>query len=403
MSSHSGSVHSAVDVVASLQTTQEWIPQVVQAVNDLSGFVESPVLRVLVTLSAVVLLATISLVTNRVQDELRDQFGNTVADLLTVVIIGTTVLLSSAVVVGVWQMADEVAVAMRQLPLRVGDTEKVLIAVVIVLLTHIASRLVSRVLQDYLSTTEAFSDHQRRLTFRLSQVVLWTGAAIVVLGVWEVRLTGLLVGAGFAGIVVGMAARQTLGAVLAGFVLMVSRPFEIGDWIEVGDAEGIVTDISVFNTAIQTFDGEYVMIPNDVVSSERITNRSRKGRLRIEVEVGVDYDVDLERAVEIADEAVEDLDALLGVPTPQVVAKRFDDSAVVLGVRFWIDKPSARRKWRARTAVVTALKDAFEDEGIDIPFPQRTLSNRSADATRRTVDLAEARASGGHHPQGGDE
>jgi small-conductance mechanosensitive channel len=371
-----------------------WVNDLVEAVNGLADVVESPVLRVVATVAAVAFLAAIGYVTNRVQGELRDRFGNTVADVLTLLLIGVAVFASSSVVVGVWSSADEVATAMQNLPVTTNDADKVLISVVLVLLTHILSRLVKRVLEDYLATTEAFSDHQRRLTYRLSQVVLWTGAAIVALGVWNVELTGLLVGAGFAGIVVGMAARQTLGAVLAGFVLMFSRPFEIGDWIEIGDVDGIVTDISIFNTRIQTFDGEYVMIPNDVVSGQQITNRSRKGRLRLEVEVGVDYDTDVDEAVETAAAAIEDLDTILTVPTPQVVVKRFGDSAVVLGVRFWIDNPSARRKWRARTAVVTAVKAAFDDAGIAIPFPQRTLGPRDGEA-ETAVQAAEPTPDGG--------
>ena len=373
----SGVRSGLADAAVSLQSGGgSWVSDLVEAVNGLSNVVESPVLRVVATVAAVAFLGAIGYVTNRVQGNLRDRFGNTIADLLTLLFIGVTVFVSAAVVVGVWSSADEVATAMQNLPVSAGDSDKILVTVVLVLVTHILSRLVKRVLEDYLATTEAFSDHQRRLTYRVSQVFLWTGATIVTLGVWNVELTGLLVGAGFAGIVVGMAARQTLGAVIAGFVLMFSRPFEIGDWIKVADVEGIVTDISIFNTHIQTFDGEYVMFPNDVVSGQQITNRSRKGRLRLEVEVGVDYDTDVDAAVETAAEAIEGLDTILTVPTPQVVVKRFGDSAVVLGVRFWIDNPSARRKWRAHTAVVTAVKEAFDEAGVEIPFPQRTLGTR---------------------------
>jgi small-conductance mechanosensitive channel len=157
---------------------------------------------------------------------------------------------------------------------------------------------------------------------------------------------------------------------------MFSRPFEIGDWVEVGDHEGIVTDITIVTTRMQTFDGEYVMIPNDVVSSESVINRSRKGRLRIEVDVGVDYAADPREAAETARDAVRGLDNVLRVPTPQAVVKEFADSAVVLGVRVWIDNPSARRMWRTRTAVVSAVKTAFDEEGIKIPFPQRELMGR---------------------------
>ncbi|MDQ2055036.1 mechanosensitive ion channel family protein [Halobellus sp. H-GB7] len=236
--------------------------------------------------------------------------------------------------------------------------------------------LVRQLIEEIAETRSSLGEHEREIAFRIGQVTLYLLAFTIVLSLWRVNVGGILVGAGFLGIVVGMAARQTLGALIAGFVLMFSRPFEIGDWIQVGEHEGIVTDITIVNTRIQTFDGEYVMIPNDVVSSESLVNRSRKGRLRIEVEVGVDYDADPERAAKVAQKAVSRLDDPMSVPTPQVVLKRLGDSAVVLGVRYWIDNPSARRKWRSQTAVIGAVKEALEAEGIKIPFPQRELTGR---------------------------
>ncbi|WP_267639519.1 mechanosensitive ion channel family protein [Haloarchaeobius amylolyticus] len=371
-------------------------------VNSLSTLVDSTLLKLLLTLAAFGVMAGLGYVTNRVQDRMRDEFGDALADVLTILVIAVTFGGAATVVVGLWGSADEVVAAMRGLPINQDDGPRIAISAVVALTVHLVSRVTKRILEEFLASTKALSDHQRQLTYRITQVVLWTIGLIVILGIWSVQLTGLLVGAGFAGIVVGMAARQTLGAVLAGFVLMIARPFEIGDWVEIGDSEGIVTDISIFNTAIQTFDGEYVMIPNDIVSGERVVNRSRKGRLRLEVEVGVDYDSDVEHAVAVAEDALDDCEDILSVPTPQVIVKRFADSAVVLGVRFWIDKPSARRKWRARTEVVTALKSAFEAESIKIPFPQRELSGRAEaggfQVTGEAVGVessAEAAADGG--------
>jgi small-conductance mechanosensitive channel len=253
----------------------------------------------------------------------------------------------------------------------------VVLALVILTVAYGATDLVGRITRELADGQRAITEHQREIIYRVSQVSLYTLAGLFVLGgLFRVDLGGLLVGAGFLGIVVGLAARQTLGALLAGFVLMFSRPFEIGDWVEIGDHEGIVTDITIVTTRMQTFDGEYVMVPNDVVSAESVVNRSRKGRLRIEVDVGIDYDADPRRAADIARDAVGEIDSVMSVPTPQVVVKEFVDSAVLLGVRVWIDNPSARRKWRTRTAVVGAVKEAFEREGVKIPFPQRELMGR---------------------------
>lgn len=294
--------------------------------------------------------------------------------LSTLSVVATAV--AGLLVIAVWGLTDRLLDIVDAYNLGAETVVNVVIAIIIFAAVYGTTDLIGRITRELTDNRRAISEHQREILYRLSQVGLYALGGSVVLSLWGVDLSGFLVGAGFLGIVVGLAARQTLGALLAGFVLMFSRPFEIGDWVEIGDHEGIVTDITIVTTRMQTFDGEYVMVPNDVVSSESVVNRSRKGRLRIEVDVGIDYDADPREAANVALEAVRSIDNVLRVPTPQVVVKEFADSAILLGVRVWIDNPSARRMWRTRTAVVSAVKSAFDEEGIKIPFPQRELMGR---------------------------
>ncbi|AEH38674.1 mechanosensitive ion channel family protein [Halopiger xanaduensis] len=348
--------------------------------DRLSGLfagVESTEMQLAITFAAVGLLLFVLLSYRRVQKRVAERTKPLYGDIASTAVLIATCLVTLAIVVGVWDLTGTIHTGFDQLDLGGDIVAKAIVSFILIVGTIILQRFVKRVLDEVLGSAAAVTDHQREITRRLTQVVIWSVSVVVVLGVWIDDLGGLLVGAGFLGIVVGMAARQTLGTVLAGFVLMFDRPFEIGDWIKVEDEEGIVTDISIVNTRLRSFDGEYIMIPNDVVSSEMVTNRSRRGRLRIEIEVGVDYETDLEHAADVAESVVADLEYSLSAPGPQVVGKEFGDSAVVLGVRFWIDKPSARRHWRARTAAINAIKDAFDDEGIKIPFPQQELSGRA--------------------------
>jgi small-conductance mechanosensitive channel len=237
---------------------------------------------------------------------------------------------------------------------------------------------------------------------RITQLTVYTSAVLAVVGLFTDNVGSLLVGAGFLGIVVGMAARQTLGAILAGFVLMFSRPFEVGDWVEVGDHEGTVTEISIMSTRLRSFDGEVITMPNDEVRSGSIVDRSRRN-----VEVGVDYDTDVERAAAVLEAAAAGVEDVAEMPEPNAVTKRFDDSAVVLGLRYWIRNPSMRKRWRTRTAAMNAMKGALEDEGIVIPFPQQTLSARTEGASGPQLDASvEGRAatrSGSVDADGGGE
>ncbi|MFW6003943.1 MAG: mechanosensitive ion channel family protein [Halanaeroarchaeum sp.] len=286
----------------------------------------------------------------------------------------------------VWGQYDIVLGAVTAFTLSIPVFGQVGFSILLFVLAWVAVDFLDSWLDHITERSEQFSKHQEEIAFRVLQVVLFTGVSLGVLTMWGIDLGGLLVGAGFLGIVVGIAAQQTLGSLLAGFVLMFSRPFEIGDWVEIGNDEGIVTDITIINTRMENFDGEMVVLPNDTVSNSTLINRSMKGRLRLRVEVGIDYDADPDHAQDVAVEALSDVNLLLSVPRPVALTSRLGDSAVILELRFWIDKPSARRRAKATSAAVRAVKSAFEAENIKIPYPQRELTGRREAGGFRVID-----------------
>jgi small conductance mechanosensitive channel len=269
----------------------------------------------------------------------------------------------------------------------------------LVVAAYIGSGMLVRAVDRFTSETGQLTGHQGEVLSRLTEVAVYLLAALLLLSVWRVDVRAFLIGAGFLGIIIGLAANETLSALIAGFTLMFSRPFEIGDWIEVPlengeDTDGIVTDITLFSTRIETFSGKYVVLPNDLVSSNTLVNYGRKGRLRLEVEVGIDYASDPERAIDVAKRTMAGSDEVLNVPQPDAVLTGFGDSAVILELRFWIDRPSSRRRWRAMTAIITAVKNAYEREGIKIPFPQREIAGRDETGGFRVVTDRRERRSG---------
>lgn len=255
------------------------------------------------------------------------------------------------------------------------------VQVVATILLGIGAYIGTDLLEVWIAERAADADylnqHQEGIVFRVLQLSIIIATILGLLFIWQVNPTGLLVGAGFLGIVVGMAARQTLGSVIAGFVLMFSRPMELGDWVEIDDREGIVTDITIVNTRLRNFDGETVVIPNDRVSNSTVINRSQQGQLRVRVDVGIDYDADIDKAREVAREAIDAVDEVAKNPKPQVVPTGFGDSAISLQLRFWIARPTIAWEVKARSAVVSEVKSAFDRAGIKIPYPQRELSGRA--------------------------
>lgn len=251
---------------------------------------------------------------------------------------------------------------------------RVLLSVLLLAGGVLIMRILEDQLQAYTEDADHITEHQEGMAFRLLQISVFGAILIAVISLWGVDLTGLLVGAGFLGIVLGMAAQKTLGSLIAGLVLMFSRPFEIGDWVEIGEHEGIVTDISIVNTRLRSFNDEAIVIPNDSFSNRTVVNNSASERLRLSLDVGVAYDTDVEFASEVALAAIEDQDMILNNPNPSVVPTAFDDSSIGLRLRYWIEYPSKPKEWNAHAAVLAAVKEAFEANDIEIPFPQRTIS-----------------------------
>lgn len=276
----------------------------------------------------------------------------------------------------------------------VNTALRVLVTIFAFVVAHTFTQVVKRVLlSSRRSNGRATSEHQRRVFFYVSQVVVYIAAGVATLALWGIQISDLLLGAGVLGIILGLAFQSTLGSILAGFVLMLSRPFEIGDWVRIGDHEGFITEISINHVRLRNLDGEHVVLPNEAVSNRTIINRSDEGKIRHTIEVGVDYSVDPERAEAIAREAISDLDEIMSHPVPQVLPVEFGDSAVVLELRVWVDNPTPQRKWRAAKAVIYAVKSAFNEEDVKIPFPQRELTGRREDGGFRVLD--DSRASDG--------
>lgn len=368
-------------------------------VGVLTG-VETTEARLAVTAVAVGLLLAVLATSRPLQRRLSERVRPLTADVLTTVVLVGVSLLTLAVLVAVWEFTDELRDLWEAGYIDESTLARAAVSVVMLGTAHLLTRFVKRVLDDVMGSTANVSDHQREVSYRLTQVVVWALVSFLVLGIWIDDLGGLLVGAGFLGIVVGLAARQTLGSLISGFVLMFSRPFEVGDWVVVDDHDGVVTDISMVNTRIQTPDGEYVMIPNDRVGSTAVINRSKRGRLRVDIEVGIDYEADVERAAACARSAVEALEKSMSTPAPQVATSAFGESAVVLGVRFWVENPTSRRVTTARTEAIGAIKSAFDEDGITIPYPQRELSSRTERREFRFVD--DSRGQSNEAPEGSE-
>jgi small-conductance mechanosensitive channel len=357
--------------------------------------------QLLGTAAVLTTLAVLVLVIREMTPFLLEQFDDITVETARAATITTLATVAGLLLVVIWQATDQLLIVLGVLEFSREDIIRAVFSVVLLGTAYTVTRATKRTVRRLAVERGAISRHQQEVGHHVVQLGVYLIAVTAVLALWRIDISNLLLGAGFLGLVLGLAARQTLGAVLAGFVVLFSRPFKLGDWVEIADYEGIVQDISIVNTQLKTPADEVVMIPNDRVTSTEVINRSRMGRYRVEVDVGVDYGTDIDRAAEIAENVLAEAEHVLDRPTPQVVIPELGDSSVVLRLRFWIDNPSAARMWRAKSEVTEGVKAAFEREGIEIPFPQRVLTPREEDGFRLT-DTPDADAPGGDSNAHGD-
>lgn len=253
---------------------------------------------------------------------------------------------------------------------RLGVGDWVTAAVVVV-----GAVVLGWVLKSLLLRTMHRGDSERVTAQGVSRVI---GSVVAAVGIiWGLSIIGVrlgpLVGAlGIGGLALAFAAQTILANFLGSIILQLRRPFRRGDQILTGTSEGTVEDVNFRTVVLRTFEGERVMVPCTEVLNHPIVNHTALGRRRTTLPIGVAYDSDLEQARKVLLAAAESAPGVLERPPPEVWVSAFKESTIELDLRFW-HAPDVATLWRVRNDVALAAKQALDDAGITMPFPQRTL------------------------------
>jgi small conductance mechanosensitive channel len=172
---------------------------------------------------------------------------------------------------------------------------------------------------------------------------------------------------------IGFALQDVIKNFVAGVFIFTDKPFRIGDWIEWNDNAGVVEDISMRVTRVRTFDNELLTVPNGQLANDVVKNPVEGEKLRLKFVFGIGYDDDIERATGIILEEAERHEDILEDPGPSVRLVELGDSSVGLQSRIWIGDPSRGDFVKARAEYVQSVKQRFDEEGINIPYPNRTI------------------------------
>ena len=206
--------------------------------------------------------------------------------------------------------------------------------------------------------------------------VVWVAAIAIGFAVagYGGFLSAFAVFGGAIALAVGFAAQDLLGNFVAGVFILKDKPFEVGDWIQWGDMSGRVEEIDLRVSRVRTFDNELVTVPNGDLANSAVTNPVAYDTLRQKFVFGIGYDDDIEEATDIIVEKAEAHEEILDDPGVSVRLVELGDSAVGLQSRWWIADPDRGDFVRVRSEYVTAVKEAFDDAGIDMPYVHRQLT-----------------------------
>ncbi len=265
---------------------------------------------------------------------------------------------------GAMEMMDLLS---RTLPLTSIKVESLLWAIVIAVVGYVIVKTVIQVLRSSL-TRIGVPELAAGVLARLVEVLLYAALVLAVAATLGYNTGSLVLGlSAIIGLVLGFGLQDTINNLAAGVWLAASQAFSKGDVVEVAGYKGVVEDVGILSTVLKTPENNVIMVPNKSVWGSAIVNYTKMPVKRISVDVGVAYGTDLDKAVKTALDVIRSIEGVLSDPEPQVIVTELADSSVNLQLRAW-----ARREdyWAVREAIIKAVYRRFNEEDIEIPFPQ---------------------------------
>jgi small conductance mechanosensitive channel len=251
---------------------------------------------------------------------------------------------------------------------------KVLGAILVLILGRFVAGLARKLVRkgmEKANTDSAVTSFAASMVFYLVIAV----AVLAALNNFGVQTASLVAVMGAAAFAVGMAMQGTLANFAAGVMLLVFRPFTIGDFVDTAGVAGTVREIKLFTTVLTTPDNIRVIVPNGKIFGDTIKNISAEDTRRVDMVMGIGYDSSIPKAISIMQEIMAADARVLKDPEPQIAVAELADSSVNLVVRPWVNKADY---WGVKFDLTHQFKEAFDREGIEIPFPQRVVHQATA-------------------------
>jgi small conductance mechanosensitive channel len=247
------------------------------------------------------------------------------------------------------------------------------LALLVLLVAWLLSRWASRMLKNRLDRQKADPEMITLLQMVTRWGILVLGIVLALEQIAPGRLNTLLAGVGILGVTVGFALQDVAKNFVAGILLLVTQPFELGDTIMVSDYTGTVTAINLRSTELREVDGRFVIIPNADIFVSSIINYTRSIERRVDLKLTVTPDTDLQKAVATGLSALEGVAGIMNDPGPVLFFDSFGDSTINGFLRYWVDTAQANLL-ETQHNILRKVQKAYEDEGIVMPYPTMEVS-----------------------------
>jgi len=241
------------------------------------------------------------------------------------------------------------------------------------LIVFVVGRWIAKLVVKALSKVMQRADVDETLVNFLGNVLYVALLIVVIIAALDrlgVNTTSVLAVFATAGLAVGLALKDSLSNFAAGVMLIIFKPFKVGDFVEAGGSAGTVEEIRIFNTIMKTPDNREITVPNGQVYSGTIINVTARDTRRIDLVFGIGYEDDFKKARDLVWEVIRSDERILKDPEPTVVFLELADSSVNFAVRPWV---KTSEYWDVRADVLEKVKQAFDNNNISIPFPQRDV------------------------------
>ena len=246
---------------------------------------------------------------------------------------------------------------------------KILAAVAVFIIGRWIAKLVRRGVNKVMknrSVDPTIGKFVANLTY-ISLLTFFVLAALSLLGI---QTTSFIAVIGAAGLAIGLALQGSLANFAAGFLLIIFRPFKVGDYIEGGGVAGTVEAIQLFTTQLATPDNKTIIVPNSKITGDNIVNYSTKGTRRVDMVFGIGYGDDIDKARNIITEILSQDERILQDPPMKIAVSELADSSVNFIARPWVN---AADYWNVYFEITEKVKKRFDAEGVSIPYPQRDV------------------------------